>query len=74
MSWRENAACRDMDTSIFFPEQGHRWTADIARQTCDSCPVRAACLDEAVTRGERGIWGGTNDGERRELRQQGAVA
>jgi WhiB family redox-sensing transcriptional regulator len=32
---------------------------------CESCPVRAECLDHAVSAGERyGVWGGLTSDER----------
>jgi WhiB family redox-sensing transcriptional regulator len=37
---------------------------------CDSCPVRAQCLQFALeTNQEAGIWGGTSEEERRRLRR-----
>lgn len=40
--------------------EGH-WMRD---ELCARCPVAAACLDEAMTNGEHGIWGGTSGSER----------
>ena len=55
--WELQAACRDLDTTLFFSDD----LDDIsdAKRICLSCPVRARCLDAAVERGEQyGIWGG----------------
>ncbi len=41
-----------------------------ARKVCADCPVAADCLAEAVTLGERGIWGGTSERERRRGRNR----
>ena len=42
----------------------HRKRTEIA--TCKQCPVRVACLDEALTEGwQHGIWGGTFPYQRR---------
>lgn len=57
MSWRELAACRGMDTRIFFPEQGE--DIRIPKAVCESCPVSAECLAEAEENHELGVWGGT---------------
>lgn len=84
--WRERAACRGVNPELFFPKRGadkrsvdHR--ASIARAVCALCPVRMPCL--AVALGAEiddlplprpsqlaGIWGGTNEIERRVLRRQ----
>jgi hypothetical protein len=55
-----------MDTGLFFPIGG---VSASTLAVCRSlCPVRQNCLDEAVTDGLWGIWGGTTSGERRLLR------
>lgn len=67
--WREAAACRDLDTAVFFPETDDE--VDAARAVCASCPVRDACLEFAlVTRQDDGIWGGLTETERRRLRRR----
>ena len=65
--WRELAACRGADLSLFFPERGE--SAEPARRVCAACPVRQPCLDYAITNGiVHGIWGGLTERERRALR------
>src|ERR1700722_3518013 len=70
--WRDDAACRDHDPELFFPEgtagpalrQGER-----AKQICQSCPVRTLCLRFALQHGLGfGIWGGAAGEERRFMR------
>ena len=62
--WREQAACRDTDLDVFFPERGE--SAGPARQVCARCPVRQPCLDYAISnRIAYGIWGGLTGRERR---------
>lgn len=69
--WRARAACRDADTSLFFPY----WAAgstlqgiDKAKLICRDCPVRAPCLGWALDRGVAfGIWGGFTEDERRAI-------
>lgn len=64
----EQAACRGIDTRLFFPERGEDTT--IAKRICTSCPVRTPCRDWALANGERfGIWGGTSERERRNSRR-----
>jgi hypothetical protein len=66
--WRERAACRDVDTSVFFR------VGDVpeleAVEACDSCPVdvRAACLAYALDHGAYGYWAGTTEADRAALR------
>jgi WhiB family redox-sensing transcriptional regulator len=72
-SWMVHAKCADHpDPDVFFPERGQpreRMRVDDVRLICATCPVRKACLDYAHATKERfGIWGGTCEKERRELR------
>ena len=64
------ARCGD-DPELFYPiGEGPAFAAQIARakDICGACPVRAACLAQALTHRElHGIWGGTSAAERREL-------
>lgn len=67
--WRSRAACRDVDTAVFFPETESEVAA--AKAVCASCPVREACLDFAlVTRQDDGVWGGLDENERRRVRRR----
>jgi len=67
-SWRALAACRGMDTDIFYPEgrgRALRMREDIAKQICAECPVARECRQSAAEHPERyGIWGGLTEGER----------
>jgi WhiB family redox-sensing transcriptional regulator len=70
VGWQQWAACAapGVDPELFFPEQGG--TAAPAKRICASCPVRAACLADALaTRDEHGIRGGTTPQERQRLRR-----
>jgi WhiB family redox-sensing transcriptional regulator len=76
--WRQRAACRDEDPELFFPVSdiglGAR-QADQAKAVCDRCPVRAQCLEYALDNGlDYGIFGGTTEAERRELRRKERAA
>ena len=66
--WRD-AACRDLDTEDFYPEEGPGMYSDIraAKAVCEQCPVRLACLEVAITNRESGVWGGTTEPERRRI-------
>jgi WhiB family redox-sensing transcriptional regulator len=65
--------CAQTDPDAFFPERGGS-TRD-AKAVCRACPVRNECLSYALEQDERfGIWGGTSERERRELRRDRAAA
>jgi WhiB family redox-sensing transcriptional regulator len=67
--WRSAAACRDMDTDIFFPASDEE--AGPAKAVCAICPVREPCLAFAMAnRQEQGVWGGLTETERRRLRRR----
>lgn len=72
MGWQDQAACRgSADPEQFFPVgSGEAAIRQIQRVTavCRSCSVRQECLDEAVQKGHIGIWGGTDEAERRRIR------
>ncbi|WP_106536031.1 WhiB family transcriptional regulator [Haloactinopolyspora alba] len=67
-AWRVHAACRGMDTDLFYPEgRGRTLRAreQIAKEVCLSCPVARQCREAATALPERyGIWGGLTEGER----------
>lgn len=80
--WAERGACRSWPVEWWFPGGGvgsgysgdrtnteQRADARTATHICrDLCPVTEDCLDHALRYRELGIWGGTNDDERRALR------
>jgi WhiB family redox-sensing transcriptional regulator len=76
--WRNEAACRHHDPDLFFPE-GTAGPAlrdvDKAKQVCQACKVRTACLGFALTHDLAfGIWGGTTAQERYAIRPSAARA
>ncbi|MGH8775356.1 MAG: WhiB family transcriptional regulator [Jiangellaceae bacterium] len=66
--WRALAACRGLDTDLFYPEgrgRALRMREEIAKQVCTDCPVARECRQSAAEHPERyGIWGGLTEGER----------
>ncbi len=63
--------------SLFFSERSNG-EVQRAKRICNGdpltgikpCPVRTACLDYALTQGERfGVWGGCSERERRRLQK-----
>lgn len=71
--WQLLAACRGVDSSLFFHPEGERGAARSARETsakevCMRCPVRAQCAAHAMAvREPYGVWGGLTEDEREEL-------
>ena len=63
--WMDDAACKGMDTNIFFPERGE--SCEEAKAICRRCPVNDDCREYALSMGSRiqGVWGGTSDRGRR---------
>jgi WhiB family redox-sensing transcriptional regulator len=76
-TWRHNALCRDTDPELFFPV-GTTGQALLqisrAKEVCCECPVKIDCLDFAMeTNQDTGIWGGTSEEERRQIRREAAA-
>jgi WhiB family transcriptional regulator, redox-sensing transcriptional regulator len=74
-SWWQRAACRDTDPNLFDydPAEDQPAKAKAAKVVCTDCPVKADCLDFALTTiGRRqdlvGIYGGLTPAERAERR------
>lgn len=66
-AWYDRAACRGIGPERFYPEESE--TLRAGRQVCKKCPVRAECLDYALTAEEgHGMWGGVAARDRRAIR------
>lgn len=73
-AWQSRAACRGPESWLFFPpayperKEERDARESRAKGICAECPVRAECLDYAISiREPHGIWGGLNEAERRTL-------
>lgn len=73
--WRAGAACREVDTDVFFAPslvrgatwRDHGWSP--AAAICRTCPVRVECLRAAVDeREEHAVRGGVFFWDRQERR------
>ena len=76
MPWRKRGACVRVSTNsafltdLFFSAGHENEKRKIAREVCDTCPVKQECLDYALTHHERfGVWGGLTERERRRMRR-----
>jgi WhiB family transcriptional regulator, redox-sensing transcriptional regulator len=65
------AACRDLPTDLFFPADGDDGATEQAKAVCRSCAVRRDCAAYALAdRSLCGVWGATNECQRRNRRHQ----
>ncbi len=64
MVWNERGACRDSESALFFEDRYE----NAAKALCHDCKVRRECLAYAIDHHDPGVWGGTNEVERRQLR------
>jgi WhiB family redox-sensing transcriptional regulator len=70
-------ACSQHDPDLFFPDtEGPNFYTLIrnAKEVCFTCPYQLECLEHAVKNNEPGIWGGTSDKERKNMKRSGRVA
>ncbi len=66
LSWERHAACRGLDSSIFFPADDEQVAT--AKAVCGECPVSDSCLEHAIAHRERdGVWGGMTAVERQRM-------
>lgn len=77
--WQHYGACRGEDSVYFFAPNYFEKRAEknareaVAKALCARCPVRVPCLEFALdTRETHGIWGGSNEMERRAMLRERA--
>jgi WhiB family redox-sensing transcriptional regulator len=68
--WQLHAACRGMDSAVFFHPEKERGSAKAhrelrAKEVCGRCPVIEPCRRHALAVQEPyGVWGGLSEEER----------
>lgn len=62
--WAQRAACRGMDTAVFFPTRGVQSVARWIRELCAGCPVLDDCRAYALRWPVQGIFAGMSEDER----------
>lgn len=68
-SWTDKAACKGAPVEVFYPADSDVDGQVTAKRMCFSCPVRDACLEEAMRLNDRyGVFGGLTRKERQSLR------
>jgi WhiB family redox-sensing transcriptional regulator len=70
-TWAERGSChvQNLDTNLFFPLPHETTKRQEAIYVCDDCPVQQECLNHAMENNEHGIWGGTTERQRVNLRR-----
>ncbi len=64
--WMADGLCREYSPETFFPRDG--MGVIVAQRICAECPVKAPCLEYALSnRVDHGVWGGTSERERRRI-------
>jgi len=72
VDWRHYAACSEENPDLFY---GDKTADEVAKDTCQRCSVRQACLDWALkTRERHGVWGGLDEHERRRILRRAGEA
>lgn len=71
LDWLPEAACKGMDTELFFPERGEMDKIELAKDVCNRCVVVVECFNYGHALGARepGIYGGTTTFERLKMRR-----
>lgn len=67
-----HGACVGEDPELFF--DGHPKSIEEAKGVCRRCPLVGTCLEYAMQANHVGVWGGTDDDERRNIRRRAARA
>jgi hypothetical protein len=63
--------CATTDPEIWFPERSNQYlkVMAIAKSLCQTCPIMYECAEYAIHTDVEGVWGGTNEKERRAIQQ-----
>jgi WhiB family redox-sensing transcriptional regulator len=74
-----SCASKSVDPELFFPIELEDTTGKItssyrdlqeAKKICSSCPLSLKCLEYAITSYDLGVWGGTTDQQRTNIRRK----
>ena len=69
----QRGLCREIPPATFFPSDGVG--VEVARRICETCPVKAPCLEYALEhRIDHGVWGGCSERERRRILKRRRLA
>lgn len=67
--------CAVSDPELFFPERRNAFikNTETAKALCRSCPVLSDCLNYALHTDVDGIWGATDEVERKKIRKEKGI-
>ena len=78
--WQKHALCRGLDPQLFYGEDYGEYIQAIKicngtparhrKPGIPGCPVKEQCLEWALANGERGVWAGTSENQRRRMRSK----
>jgi hypothetical protein len=58
-SWKEDAACKGMDTNVFFDVyEENEEVRPAVEDICFNCPVMRQCFAVGISQKQTGVWGG----------------
>ena len=76
---KDDPSCANVDPELFFPQEYEALNGRVnhvyknypqAKEICNKCPLVVDCLAYALKNGEIGIWGGTTEEQRKNLRRR----
>lgn len=67
--------CATTDPEIWFPERSNQYlkVMAIAKSLCHTCPIMYDCAQYAIHTDVEGVWGGTNEKERKAIQQANKI-
>lgn len=67
--------CATSDPELFFPERNNQYIkiTEIAKSLCQSCPLLLPCASYALGTDVEGIWGATNEIERKQIQKEKGI-
>jgi len=67
--------CAITDPELFFPERNNNFIkiTEIAKGLCRTCPIQLACRSYALGTDVEGIWGGTDEKERKVIQKRDEI-
>lgn len=68
LEWKRYGNCAGKQTNIWYPDNAAGLIAP--RAICEDCPVTSECLDHALRHEKYGVWAGTSERQREELRRR----
>lgn len=68
-AWTPKSNCKDLNPELFFPPESQISPVQEVKNRCDACKVKVECLGYALIVKEQGVWGGTTEHQRQQLKR-----